>query len=78
MAYSLDLRESVVRFIKAGGSYIDAHRQFGVSLWCVRNWCKRPLLEATYSHQGRPRKVSLAATYTRAPRYAFARTCKAF
>ncbi len=59
MAYSLDLRERVVRYIKAGGSKIEAHRQFGISLWCIRNWCKRSTLAATYSHQGRPRKVNL-------------------
>ena len=61
MAYSLDLRERVVRFINEGGSKIDAHRHFGISLWCIRNWCRRSTLEATYSHQGRPRKVALEA-----------------
>jgi len=59
MAYSLDLRKRVVRFIREGGSKAEAHRHFGVSLWCIRNWCNRPTLEATYSHQGRPRKVGL-------------------
>ena len=61
MAYSLDLRERVVRFINKGGSKIEAHRHFGISLWCIRNWCGRSTLEATYSHQGRPRKVYLEA-----------------
>ncbi len=61
MSYSLDLRERAVRFIERGGSKIEAHRQFGVSLWCIRNWCKRPTLSATYSYQGRPRKVDLKA-----------------
>ena len=61
MAYSLNLRDRVVRFIKAGGSKVEAHRHFGISLWCIRDWGNRPTLEATYSHQGRPRKVDLEA-----------------
>jgi len=57
MAYSIDLRERVVDFVKSGGTKAAAHRRFMVSLWCVNNWCKRAILAPTYSHQGRPRKV---------------------
>lgn len=59
MAYSLDLRKRVVRFVQEGGSKIEAQRRFKVSIWCVRNWCNRSTLETTYSHKGRPRKVGL-------------------
>ena len=34
-AYSLDLRERIVGFVKQGGSKAEAARRFGVSKWTV-------------------------------------------
>jgi len=56
MAYSVDLRERVVKFMKEGGSKAAASRQFSVSLWCVRDWCNRKDLGAQ-KPPGRPRKM---------------------
>ncbi|NRA90898.1 MAG: hypothetical protein HRU43_07225 [Simkaniaceae bacterium] len=56
MAYSLDLREKVVNFVSAGGKKSDAKRLFGVSLWCVNNWCSREDLSSDYRSCGRPKK----------------------
>ena len=69
MAYSLDLRQRVVKFVKEGGSKSEAHRRFGISLWCVNTWCKRKTLQTTYSHQGRPRKLKLEALKRHIQRY---------
>lgn len=44
MAYSLDLRKRVVSFVKEGGSKAEASRRFGVSIWCVWDWCNRKVL----------------------------------
>ena len=41
MAYSIDLRERVVNFMKNGGSKAQAARKYEVSRWCVYDWCKR-------------------------------------
>ena len=41
MAYSIDLRERVVNFVKNGGSKAQAARKYEVSRWCVYDWCKR-------------------------------------
>ena len=41
MTYSIDLRSRVVRSVESGGSKAEASRRFGVSLWCVGDWCKR-------------------------------------
>ena len=35
MAYSIDLRERVVNFVKNGGSKAQAARKYEVSRWCV-------------------------------------------
>lgn len=55
MAYSLDLRERVVNYVKSGGKKSDAARIFEVSYWCVMDWCKRDNLNYKKS-PGRPRK----------------------
>ncbi len=41
MTYSIDLRSRVVGYVDSGGSKAEASRRFGVSLWCVDDWCKR-------------------------------------
>jgi transposase len=45
MTYSVDLRERVVAFVKAGGSKSEAARRFKVSRWCVYEWLSRNNLE---------------------------------
>ena len=56
MAYSLDLRKKVVRFVSSGGMKKEASQLFGVSVWCVNNWCSRKDLAADYSACGLSRK----------------------
>ena len=41
MSYSVDLRERVVAFVKAGGAKAEAARRFSVSEGSVHNWLKR-------------------------------------
>ena len=41
MSYSIDLRERVVAFVKAGGTKAEAARRFSVSEGSVHNWLKR-------------------------------------
>lgn len=60
MAYSLDLRQRVVDYVKTGGTKKDAHILFKVSLWCVNDWCSRDNLEAERP-KGRPRKIDWTA-----------------
>ncbi len=56
MTYSLDLRKIVVGFVNGGGSKAEASRRFGISLWCVNDWCKRDNL-APAPHPLRHRKL---------------------
>ena len=56
MAYSLDLREKVVNYVKSGGKKCDAAKIFDISSWCVNDWCKKDNLEPG-KPTGRPRKV---------------------
>ncbi len=60
MTYSIDLRRRVVGFVEAGGSKAEASRRFGVSLWCVDEWCKRQDL-APKSQSLRHRKIDKEA-----------------
>lgn len=55
MAYSIDLRQRVVNFVRSGGKRIDASKRFLVSLWSVDDWCKRKDLKPI-APPGRPRK----------------------
>jgi transposase len=57
MAYSIDLRERVVAFVQEGGTKIAASHQFKISLWCVKDWCKRDDLTPGKT-TGRARKFS--------------------
>jgi len=41
MTYSVDYRSLVVNFVRSGGSKAEASRRFLVSIWCVKDWCKR-------------------------------------
>jgi transposase len=41
MTYSLDLRRRVVCHVKSGGSKHSASKRYGVSRWCVYDWCSR-------------------------------------
>jgi len=60
MSYSIDLRERVVEYVNSGGSKTAASRNFKVSLWCVKDWCKRDDLSPK-SPPGRPRKMNWEA-----------------
>ncbi len=60
MTYSIDLRRRVVGFVEAGGSKAEASRRFGVSLWCVGDWCKRQDL-APKTQSLRHRKIDKEA-----------------
>lgn len=68
MAYSLDLRCRVVDYVCNGGRKSDAHRLFGVSLWCVNDWCAREDLNPQ-SPKGRPRKLDWEALKTDIEQY---------
>lgn len=41
MTYSVDLRERVVAFVKAGGTKTEASRQFSISRACIYDWVER-------------------------------------
>ena len=58
MAYSLDLRKKVVDFVSSGGRKKRARELFGVSIWCVNDWCSRKDLAADYSACGLTRKFN--------------------
>ena len=60
MAYSLDLRNRVVAYVRSGGSKASAHRIFNVSMWCVNDWCNREDLNPAAS-KGRPRRLDWTA-----------------
>jgi len=44
VAYSKDLRERAVVFVREGGSKAEASRRFKVSKWCVYDWLCREVL----------------------------------
>ena len=58
MTYGIDLRRRVVSFVSEGGNKSEASRLFKVSLWCVKDWCKRYELAAK-PHPKRVRKVDM-------------------
>ena len=60
MTYSIDLRRRVVGFVESGGNKAEASRRFGVSLWCVDDWCKRQDLSPK-AHSPRHRKIDKEA-----------------
>lgn len=41
MAYSIDLRKTIIRYIEAGGSRSEATEIFGVSLKTIWNWLQK-------------------------------------
>ena len=42
MSYSSDLRKSVLNFIQAGGSKVEAAKQFGVARTTIYQWLNAP------------------------------------
>lgn len=58
LTYSVDLRERVVAFVKAGGGKREAARRFKVSRWCVYNWLERENLEPEKQGSPGPWKLS--------------------
>ena len=68
MTYSIDLRSRVVRLVESGGSKAEASRRFGVSLWCVADWCKRQEL-APKAQSPRHRKIDKEACQVIHQRY---------
>lgn len=61
MTYSLDLRLRVVAHVKSGGSKASASDRFGVSLWCVDDWCRRGDLDPKPYTRTRSRKMDWGA-----------------
>ena len=57
MTYSIDLRKRVVSYVENGGCKSKASEIFGVSLWCVHDWCKREDLSPKPSAPRRKRKM---------------------
>lgn len=41
MSYSIDLRESVVKFVEAGGSKVEASKVFGITRATVYHWLRK-------------------------------------
>jgi transposase len=60
MAYSIDLRQRVVRVVADGGSKAEAARRFDVSIWCVHDWCGRADLAPAYPRTRRRKLDRLA------------------
>lgn len=42
MTYPLYLRQRVIKFVKNGGSIVDASRIFGIHRKTIENWKKTP------------------------------------
>jgi len=57
MTYSLDLRKRVVAHVKSGKTKVSASHIFGVSLWCVNDWCSRPNIAPKLQPIRRKRKL---------------------
>ncbi len=58
----------MVGFVEAGGSKAEGSRRFGVSLWCVDDWCKRQDLSPK-THSPRHRKIDEEALRRHVERY---------
>lgn len=58
MTYGIDLRRRVVSYVNNNGNKSEASRVFKVSLWCVKDWCKRPDLSAS-PHPKRSGKIDM-------------------
>lgn len=58
MAYSEDLRERVVNFVRSGGAKAEAARRFEVSRWCIYNWLERECLQASKTGPKQPRRLA--------------------
>jgi transposase len=59
MAYSIDLRKRVVNFVRnKQGTQLAAANLFKISLWCVKQWLKRPELKASKPGPTAPTKLS--------------------
>ena len=69
MAYSIDLRERVVNFVKNGGSKAQAARKYEVSRWCVYDWCKRSEALAPVKVKRRSRKLDWEAVIKHVQEY---------
>ena len=61
MTYSVDLRASVVEFVRGGGSKSDATRIFGVSRQSVYDWLRAKDLTPNQRGISRMRKIDPAA-----------------
>lgn len=61
MTYSVDLRKRVVEYVRKGGFKAEASRIFGVSLWCVNDWCRRKNLAPKIHPPRRKRKLDWEA-----------------
>jgi transposase len=60
MTYSVDLRERVVAFVRAGGGKTEAAKRFGVHRLTVYKWLGAESLEPQYAKR-RKRKLDWAA-----------------
>lgn len=62
MSYSVDLRERVIQFVRAGGSKAEAARQFSVSRGRVYAWLALPADQLTPGKPGpkTARKVDMS------------------
>ncbi len=68
MAYSVDLRERVVKYVRGGGSKAEAARRYEVSEATVYVWLKRENLEPTVVTR-RKRKIDWQALETHVRQY---------
>ena len=59
MTYGIDLRERVVKHVREKGNKSEASRVYGVSLWCVRDWCERSDLRPKSQPKQRFRKIDM-------------------
>ena len=59
MTYGIDLRDLVVNFVSGGGSKAEAARRFQVSIWCIKDWCKRGKELAAKPHPSRRSKIDM-------------------
>ena len=64
MTYSIDLRKRVVEHVEKGGFKAEAARIFGVSLWCVNDWCNRNNLAPKTHPPRKKRKLNWDALKT--------------
>ena len=69
MTYPLYLRQRVIKFVKNGGSIVDASRIFGIHRKTIENWKKTPNITPKILPKTRKRKLDKEALLKHVKQY---------